>query len=72
MGTPKLLTGADLRDLIRKRVVPATTQGAVARSLGITPGYLSEVLKGYREPTDTLAAALGFKRVIRYIPLKED
>lgn len=42
-----------------------STQQALARQLGVSPQYLSNVLLGHRDPAHVLRR-FGLKRVIRY------
>jgi transcriptional regulator with XRE-family HTH domain len=56
----------DLIDLLwsesRKR-----TQKDVAKDLGISPQYLSDILKGRREISAEVARRLGFERVVTFV-----
>ena len=45
-----------------------TTQAAVAKSLDVSPAYLSDVLAGRREPGPKLLRALGLERRTVYEP----
>jgi transcriptional regulator with XRE-family HTH domain len=51
--------------ILRQRI-NGRTQSAVAKELGIMPSYLSDVLKGRREPGPQVLDALGLERVISY------
>lgn len=42
------------------------TQKALAKRLGISAQYLSDILKGRREPGQKMLDALGLERVITY------
>jgi plasmid maintenance system antidote protein VapI len=53
-----------LRELIRE----LGSQKAAAKKLGFTPSFINDVLQGRREMTEALAAKLGFKRVVTYVP----
>ena len=53
-----------LRALVRE----LGSQKAVAKKLGFTPSFINDVLKGRREMTEALAAKLGFKRVVTFVP----
>lgn len=46
------------------------SQRAAARKLGVSAPYLNDVLNGKREPGDKIANALGWQRIVRYIPLQ--
>ena len=51
-----------LRQMIRE----AGSQKQVAQFLKITPGYLNDILQGYRQPGPKVLAALGFERTTVY------
>jgi len=44
----------------------AGSQKAAADKLGITPGYLSDLLRGNRKPGEKLLVKLGLRRTITY------
>jgi len=48
------------------------TQESAAKSLGISPQYLSDVLKGRREPGPKVLKALGLVRKVTYERSKQD
>jgi hypothetical protein len=54
---------ARLRDAIQA----AGSQQAFARSIGISPTYLSDVLNARREPGDAILRALGLRKQVRYV-----
>ncbi len=56
-------TEAQIRALLDARVHAAGTQITLAKELGISPVYISDVLRGRRQPGKTLLAALGYRRV---------
>jgi len=61
------MTRASLVLRLRRRVRQAgQTQQTVARDLGISAAYLSDVLSGRREPGQKLLTALGLVRVVQY------
>lgn len=37
---------------------------------GITPSYVSAVLAGKLDPSPSIAAALGYKRIVTYHPIR--
>ena len=61
-----LLDHADLSGLLRKACAAHGSAEAFARSLGVSPQYLSAVANGRRQPSATILAALNVRRVIRY------
>jgi predicted transcriptional regulator len=64
------MTADEVRDLIRERI-GAGTQVDLARKFGVSGSYLSDVLKGSREPGGNLLEALGLKRVADYVPKRK-
>ncbi len=52
-----------IRAMLAARVASAGSQVALAKSLGISPVYISDVLNGRRSPGKTLLKALGYRRV---------
>lgn len=50
-------------ELLKKKQ-GARTQSDLARDLGMTPQYVSEVLKGQKPPSDRILEYLGLKREI--------
>jgi len=50
----------------------AGSQKAAADKLGITPGYLSDLLRGNRKPGEKLLVKLGLKRTIVYSDIEEE
>lgn len=53
-------------DRLQKLVQQAGSQRQVARDLGISPAYLSDVLLGRRQVSAQLALKLGLIRTITY------
>jgi hypothetical protein len=45
---------------VRRLVSVHGTQAAAAKALGITPAYLSDVLKGKRQVSEQFAARVGY------------
>lgn len=56
---------------ILRQMVGASSQKAVAAQLGVSGSYVCDVLKGRRDVTKRLAKALGYQRVVIYMPLPE-
>ena len=48
----------------------AGSQQAWARENGISPQFVCDVLQGRRAPTDRLARALGYRRVVAFERMK--
>lgn len=60
-----------MRDIRRHLVSLARpTQAAWAKDHGISPGYVSDVIQGRREPGKAMLKALGWERVVIYRPVK--
>ena len=51
---------------LRKRLDKAGTQTALAKELGISKPYLSDILKGKRDPGPKVLAQLGIRRVVTF------
>ena len=47
------------------------TQRAVAKYLGVSEIYLSDVLRGKRNPGESILSKLGLQPEIIYVPQKE-
>ena len=45
-------------------------QAAWSERHGISPAYVSDVLNSRREPGPKILAALGLRKVVRYVPAK--
>ena len=52
--------------LLRKRVVQRGAQAALAKELGVSQAYISDVLAGHRNPGPTILKSLGLTKVVRY------
>jgi plasmid maintenance system antidote protein VapI len=55
-------------EALRKLVRELGSQKAAAKKLGFAPSFINDVLQGRREMTEALAAKLGFKRVVTFVP----
>lgn len=51
---------------LRKQLPRYGSQNAMARAMGISGAYLSDLLNGKREPGEKVLNALGLERVVRY------
>ena len=60
------MTKAELLRRLRFLSRQAGSQEALARQCRVSPSYLSDVLRGRREPGDKLLRALGILRVVEY------
>lgn len=68
MTSHNLLTVDEVRERIAAAVREAGSQKAFAKSAGISAPNLNQVIKGVREPSEALLAALGLVRVVAYGP----
>lgn len=59
----KRYTIDDVLTRLRRRVLRAGTQAAAARQLGVTRGYLSDILARRRDPGPRVLAALRLRHV---------
>ncbi len=64
------MTADDVRQLIRSTCAIAGSQSAWAKTIGISPAFLSDVLGGGREPSPAILEPLGLERVTMYQPVK--
>lgn len=62
----KWLTPAALKDALSIRVKACGSQRTLAREIGVSEPYLSDVLNGRREPGAKLLEGLGYRRVVVY------
>lgn len=62
--------GADriVADLRRK---PRGWTKRTAHTAGVSPGAISQVRRGYRQPSDSVAAAVGYRKIILWIREEE-
>lgn len=60
----------DPRTWLRQRVRALGTQRAVARELGVSDVYISDILHGRRGVSDALLAKMGLRRVVSIITRK--
>ena len=56
----------DFLALLRRRVQDAGSQSALAKELGISDSYLSDVLTQRREPGEAMLTPMGIERVVVY------
>lgn len=63
----KLLRSDDVRDLMRREIKKSGSMRAWAETMGVSQQYISKVLSGGREPSETLCRAVGVRSVgMRY------
>lgn len=68
---PKTITQAEAVAMLREIVIQSGSQLAAAKRLNISPAYLIAILNGERTVSDRVAQALGYRRVVQYIKIKE-
>ena len=61
----------DVRQRLEQLVAHMGSQKAVADAAQVTPSFLSDVLKGRREPTGNLISLLRMERIVHYIPQED-
>lgn len=65
------MTQEALLNYISRRAQRLGTRRALAKHLGVSDQYLSDVLTGKREPGSKLLGALGFRKIISYRAIQE-
>lgn len=53
----------EIADMVGRQQVPAS---AVARQLGVSPSYLSDVLSGRRAPGPKILETLGLEKITKH------
>jgi transcriptional regulator with XRE-family HTH domain len=66
------MTPEQFHQYLEAQVLKYGSQKALAQHCGVGQAYLSDVLRGNREPGFKIVAALGFKKVVTYERLEED
>lgn len=64
------MTSDAVRQLLRTRVREWGDQLRAATQMGVSPQYLSDVLRG-KEPGPAILRALGLRRVVSYEPIRK-
>lgn len=62
MSTKKSLTAEQFMHMLKHSVDYIGSQAETARRMGISPQYLSDILRGNREPSESVAKLLGYER----------
>lgn len=60
------MNNTDIREAIRRQVRIVGNQSILARSWGISPQYLSDILKGRRDPGEAVLRKLGYEKRVTY------
>lgn len=71
MSSNRRLISVDVRTMILKHSQEAGSQSSYAKSIGVSSSYLSDILKGKREPGHKILKALGLVRIVEYIDVAE-
>lgn len=58
----KTITTEQFREVLRARTRLDGSQKATARKFRIPESYLSDILRGNREPSESVAKLLGYER----------
>lgn len=62
----KRLTLQDVIELIRGEAEKTGSQKELAKKLGVSAQYISDILNGRREPGDAILKPLGLRKVTTY------
>jgi hypothetical protein len=60
------MTLEEFRSYLKSQSGQYGSQKLLARHLGVNDAYLSDVIRGRRDPSQKLLLACGFRRVITY------
>lgn len=60
------MTSGDVREELRRACETAGGQKIWAEANGVSPMYVSDVIRGRTEPAAKILAALGLERVVTY------
>lgn len=66
-----MMDALDVCRLLRQACKAAGSQQAWAAQNGVSPAYVSDVLNARREPGDSILAALGLRRVVKYVEVRK-
>jgi transcriptional regulator with XRE-family HTH domain len=64
------MTHAKLLTILASRALKAGSQARLAAELGISTGYLNDVMTGRKEPGKGILEPLGLERVVSYRRVK--
>lgn len=59
----RLITERDLVALVREEV-NLSAQNKTAERIGVSPQYINDLIRGRREPSQKIASAFGYKRIV--------
>lgn len=66
------LTHDDVRARLSAAIREAGSQRAFAARAGVSAGFLSDVIRGRRDPGERVLAAIDLRRVERFVSLRGD
>jgi len=66
MRKEELISIAEVREMIQRKIAQAGSQSAWARQFGFEPSLVSNVMTGTRLPTKQILKALSLKKVVMY------
>ena len=56
-------------ELLRVLATQSDSQSDLAAEIGISPQYLNDILRGRRDPGETVLRYLGLQKRVIYVPL---
>lgn len=65
------LTHEEFVEAIRQFAKGCESQAHAADRIGVSPSYLSDIVRGRRGPGEKIAQAMGFRRKTSYVPVGE-
>ena len=68
MDETQMIAEGELRRELEAAIEKAGSQRAFAKKLGFSEQFICDVMKGRREISDNLASALGYRRVVMFVP----
>ena len=64
------MSPAEFLEFLSKEVMAAGGQTLYAVKVGISKQYLNDILKGRKEPGMKLLKAIGYKKIVTYVPTR--
>jgi len=65
-----MMDSIDVCRLLRQACKEAGSQQAWALRNGVSPQYVCDILNTRREPGDSILAALGLRKIVRYVEIR--
>ena len=66
------MTPEEFREYLKEQSQKFGSQKAFARYCGVNEAFLSDVMRGRRDPSAKFLWALGFRRVVTYERIREE